>query len=86
MSIAVPDALAGRDFEIRLDSPTGQAIATLTTIATDSDTPGDERTWDEFKTVSANLSQSVTGKYDVYIVNTADYQNACVVDWFSFEK
>jgi len=85
ISIAVPNERAGRNFELRLDSPEGQVIATVTTIATDSDTSGDERSWDVFQTVSVALTKSVTGQHDLYIVNNDDYINACVVDWFVFK-
>lgn len=86
LSMSVPNARAGRTFDIKIDSPTGKTIASFTTIATDANTRGDERTWDEFKTVEENISETLMGKHDIYIVNTADYTNAAVIDWFVFKK
>lgn len=86
ISMAVPTGREGRDVEVRLDAPDGLLVATLTTYMTDTDPGSREEDWDVFGVHTANMSASVTGKHDVYIINNYDYTNACVVDWFVFKN
>lgn len=86
INMAVPTGREGRDIEVRLDSPTGPIIATLTTHMTDTEPGSKEEDWDVFGVHTATISKAITGKHDIYIVNNYDYTNACVVDWFVFKE
>ena len=86
INIAVPTGREGRDVEVRLDSVTGQIIATLTTYATGTNASSKEEEWNEFGVHSATISLDITGKHDVYIVNNHDHTNAGMVDWFVFNS
>lgn len=59
LGVAVQDSNAGRQFELRLDRPTGQLIGTLTLSGTGS--------WTSF-TTQYGSAVSVAGVHDVYVV------------------
>ena len=65
--------------EVRLDSPTGPLLAS----------PGMNGTggWDNFQTLSFNLSNATTGTRDVYVVWRAnDSGSIADLDWLSFTR
>ena len=64
--------------QVRLDSTTGTKIAEIDF--------GNNGGWQSWQTVPANITGSVTGVHDVYLVfagSTSDFVN---VNWFSFTK
>ncbi|MEY3895536.1 MAG: hypothetical protein RLZZ214_1055, partial [Verrucomicrobiota bacterium] len=74
--MAVPASNAGRPVEVRLGSPTGRLVGTLTTAATGS--------WDTYTEQTANLTGAVDNQ-TVYIV----FEGGAGIgnfDWFRFER
>lgn len=75
--VAVPLAAAGKKIDVRLDSMTGPLVGTLTVQNTGG--------WSSFATQGINLTTSVTGVHDLYLVMSggADVAN---IDSFIFSK
>ena len=72
--IAVAPQYAGQNIEIRLDSPMGTLVGTLTTTSTDGA--------DIYKTQSCSIS-GASGVHGVYLVFSGT-TNVCKMDWFQF--
>jgi hypothetical protein len=73
-NLAVLDKYAGKFIDIRLDSPGGKLIGTLTAAGTGS--------WTTFKPQQTTVS-GVTGIHDLYLVFRGGY-GVCNLDWFKF--
>lgn len=73
--VAVPDQFAKQQLEVRLDSPSGQLLATLRVNSTKS--------WDTYTTQSI-FTSGVTGVHTVFLV--AKGNGVANVDWFSFAR
>ena len=74
-SLAVDPAYAGQTFQIRLDSPTGTSIGTVTGASTGG--------WDKYTTQTQAIT-STTGVHDVYLVGTGG-AGIANLDWVAFE-
>lgn len=75
-SIAVDNAYAGKQLEIRLDSPTGTLIGTLTTQGTGG--------WGTYTTQSTSVS-GVSGVHNLFLVGNGGY-GVGNLDWFVFSN
>src|SRR5690606_21890579 len=74
--IAVPESNAGKNVEVRLGSPTGTLVGTLTTTAT-----GD---WYTYNEQTVELTSIPTGYQTVYIVFAGSSTGVGNFDWFKF--
>ncbi|MDB5331342.1 MAG: secreted sugar hydrolase [Phycisphaerales bacterium] len=73
-NLAVLDKYAGKFIDIRLDSPGGKLIGTLTAAGTGA--------WTTFKPEQTTVS-GVTGVHDLYLVFRGGF-GVCNLDWFKF--
>lgn len=74
MYFRVASESAGVHFDVRLDSPDGETIATVTHPATGG--------WQNWTTVGTELEYVPEGIHDLYIVFNSDGQN---MNWFQFQ-
>jgi len=77
----VASAVSTNDrLEIRLDDVQGPAVASITMPNTGG--------WQSWQTVTADLSETVTGVHDVYlvVVNDPAWQDVGNVNWLTFER
>jgi endo-1,4-beta-xylanase len=73
-SVAVPKDRAGKRLQVRIGSPTGQIVATLTVAPTGG--------WTTFAAQTTNMVK-VTGVHDVFLTFAGGYGIANL-DWFKF--
>ena len=71
----MPNELAGKRLELRLDRPNGALIGTMTVTGTGS--------WSTYQQQSINRS-AATGVHDLYMV-ARDGWGVANVDWFIFQ-
>jgi hypothetical protein len=70
----VLDKYAGKFIDVRLDSPGGKLVGTLTAAGTGS--------WTTFKPEQTTVS-GVSGIHDLYLVFRGGF-GVCNLDWFKF--
>jgi hypothetical protein len=75
--VAVPPTEAGKKIEVRLDGKTGALVGSLTVQDTGS--------WSTFKAQAINLSTTVTGIHDLYLV-MSDGADVANIDSFMFSS
>ena len=71
-TLAVTQAYAGQQIQLRLDSPTGQVVGTLTTTSTGS--------WNNFAVESTRVS-GATGVHTLYLVGAGGWGIANLASW-----
>jgi Carbohydrate binding module (family 6) len=75
-SVAVDPAYAGQAFQLRLDSPTGTVIGSLTVASTGS--------WTRFVTQSATVA-TTAGVHDLYLIPSGSGPGVANLDWIALD-